>query len=215
MADGGTLFLDEVGEISLKMQVDLLRVLQEKKFYRLGNPKAMGADFRLVSATHRNLEEAVQKRSFRQDFYYRINVIAIDLPPLRERPEDIELLALHFLMRYNRELNKHMTGISGEALEILKSYDWPGNVRELENVIERAVVIGKKRKLVASDLPFADGRVLMKPVAGSLADMEKAHISQMLETQGWNISQTAASLGINRTTLYKKIKKYGLKQPGS
>ena len=215
MADGGTLFLDEVGEISLKMQVDLLRVLQEKKFYRLGNPKAMGADFRLVSATHRNLEEAVQKRSFRQDFYYRINVIAIDLPPLRERPEDIELLALHFLMRYNRELNKHMTGISGEVLEILKSYDWPGNVRELENVIERAVVIGKKRKLVASDLPFADGRVLMKPVAGSLADMEKAHISQMLETQGWNISQTAASLGINRTTLYKKIKKYGLKQPGS
>ena len=215
MADGGTLFLDEVGEISLKMQVDLLRVLEEKAFHRLGNPKPMRTDFRLVSATHRNLEEAVQKRSFRQDFYYRINVIAIDLPPLRERPEDIELLAHHFLMRYNRELNRHMTGITSEALDILKSYDWPGNVRELENVIERAVVIGKKRKLGPSDLPFADGRVFLKPVAGSLADMEKAHIAQMLESRGWNISQTASLLGINRTTLYKKIKKYGLKQPGS
>jgi two-component system response regulator HydG len=212
MAHGGTLFLDEVGDISLKMQVDLLRVLEEKKFYRLGNPKPMSADFRLVSATHRNLEEAVEKRSFRQDFYYRINVITIDVPPLRKRQGDIELLAHYFLRRYNQELNKQVTGIAEEALEALKRYDWPGNVRELENVIERAVVIGKKRKIGPSDLPFEGGRVALRPSGGSLEDVEKAHISEMLRTCDWNISQTATQLGINRTTLYKKIKKYGLGQ---
>jgi len=139
MANGGTLFLDEVGEISPKMQVDLLRVLEEKKFHRLGNPKSITVDFRLVSATHRDLEDAVQKRVFRQDFYYRINVITIAVPPLRERKEDIELLAHQFLGRYSQELNKNVAGISKEALDILTKYEWPGNVRELENVIERAV----------------------------------------------------------------------------
>jgi len=146
MADGGTVFLDEVGEISPKMQVDLLRVLEEKKFYRLGNPKPLTTDFRLISATHRNLEEEVKKGVFRQDFYYRINVITVPIPPLRERTGDIELLAHYFLGRYNQELNRNVTGISKEALDILTSYDWPGNVRELENVIERAVVIGKKTR---------------------------------------------------------------------
>jgi len=216
MAHSGTLFLDEVGEISLKMQVDLLRVLEEKKFYRVGNPKPTSTDFRLVSATHRDLGEAVEKGTFRRDFYYRINVIKLDVPPLRKRPEDIELLAHYFLSRYNQELNKHITGISSEALEVLKSYEWPGNVRELENVIERAVVIGKKRKIGPSDLPFQDGRLMRKPVvAGSLTEVEKAHISEMLEVCEWNISQTATLLGINRTTLYKKIKKYGLKEQSS
>jgi len=213
MANGGTLLLDEVGEISLKMQVDLLRVLEEKKFYRLGNPKPTTADFRLISATHRNLEETVETGAFRQDFYYRINVITIDVPPLRKRERDVELLAHYFLKRYNQELNKQITGISKEALEILQSYDWPGNVRELENVIERAVVIGKKRKIAPADLPFQDARVSRKPVAGSLEEMEKAHIAEMLKACQWNISQTATLLGINRTTLYKKIKKYGLNQP--
>jgi two-component system response regulator HydG len=215
MANGGTLFLDEVGEISPKMQVDLLRVLEEKKFHRLGNPKAMTVDFRLVSATHRDLEEAVHNRVFRQDFFYRINVITISVPPLRERKEDIELLAHHFLGRYGQELNKNITGISKEALDILISYDWPGNIRELENVIERAVVIGKKRKITPADLPFEDARILREPVAGSLEEVQKSHISEMLKGCQWNIARTANLLGINRTTLYKKIKKYGLKQPAS
>ncbi|MBW1744143.1 MAG: sigma-54-dependent Fis family transcriptional regulator, partial [Deltaproteobacteria bacterium] len=129
MADGGTIFLDEVGEISPKMQVDLLRVLEEKKFYRLGNPKPLTADFRLISATHRDLEEEVEKGVFRQDFYYRINVIMVPVPPLKERTGDTELLAHYFLGRYNQELNRNVTGISKEALDILTSYDWPGNVR--------------------------------------------------------------------------------------
>lgn len=212
MANGGTLFLDEVGEISLKMQVDLLRVLQEKTFHRLGNPKPMSADFRLVSATHRDLDEAVEKRAFRQDFYYRINVITIAVPPLRERIEDIELLAHHFLGRFSRELSKDIAGISKKALDIMTSYEWPGNVRELENVIERGVVIGKKRKITPSDLPFQGEGVHRKSMAGSLEEVEKDHISEMLAACEWNISRTAGLLGINRTTLYKKIKKYGLKQ---
>lgn len=215
MAHGGTLFLDEVGEISPKMQVDLLRVLQEKRFHRLGNPNPMTADFRLVSATHRDLNEAVGKRIFRQDFYYRINVITIGVPPLRERREDIELLVRHFLERYSQELNKRITGISKEALDVLTSYEWPGNVRELENVIERAVVIGKKRKVTPSDLPFQGATVPRKSMAGSLEEVEKGHISEMLAACEWNIARTAGLLGINRTTLYKKIKKYGLKQPAS
>ncbi|RLB83938.1 MAG: sigma-54-dependent Fis family transcriptional regulator [Deltaproteobacteria bacterium] len=215
MANGGTLFLDEVGEISPKMQVDLLRVLEEKRFHRLGNPKPVSADFRLVSATHRDLEVAIQKHGFRQDFYYRINVITIAVPPLRERKEDIELLAHHFLMHYSQELNKKVTAISKDALDILTRYDWPGNVRELENVIERAVVIGKKRKITPADLPFQDVSIPRKSVANSLEEVEKKHISEMLRVCGWNIARTASLLGINRTTLYKKIKKYELKQPAS
>ncbi|MDY6988097.1 MAG: sigma-54 dependent transcriptional regulator [Thermodesulfobacteriota bacterium] len=215
MADGGTLFLDEVGEISAKMQVDLLRVFQQKNFYRLGNPKPLAADFRLVSATHRDLAGAVEQRAFRQDFYYRINVITIAVPPLRERKEDIELLALHFLEEFCRELNKDVRGISKEALEIMMTYDWPGNVRELENVIERAVVIGKKHKITPTDLPFQDVGLARKPAVGSLREVEKCHISEMLAACEWNIARTAGLLGINRTTLYKKIKKYGLKQPAS
>jgi len=211
MADGGTVFLDEVGEISPKMQVDLLRVLEEKKFYRLGNPKPLTTDFRLISATHRNLEEEVKKGVFRQDFYYRINVITVPIPPLRERTGDIELLAHYFLGRYNQELNRNVTGISKEALDILTSYDWPGNVRELENVIERAVVIGKKTRVMPLDLPFQAEGLPRRPVTGSLEEMEKNHISEMLRTCGWNIARTAGLLGINRTTLYKKIKKYELK----
>jgi two-component system response regulator HydG len=215
MANGGTLFLDEVGEISPKMQVDLLRVLEQKSFYRLGNPRSMTADFRLISATHTDLGQAVEKRAFRQDFFYRINVITIAVPPLRERKEDIELLALHFLEQYSQELNKDVRGIGKEVLEIMMRYDWPGNVRELENVIERAVVIGKKRKITPADLPFQDGVTVRQPIVGSLEEVEKSHISEMLAACQWNIAQTASLLGINRTTLYKKIKKYGLKQPAS
>ena len=197
------------------MQVDLLRVLEQKSFYRVGNPRPMTADFRLVSATHSDLGQAVEKRAFRQDFYYRINVITIAVPPLRERKEDIELLALHFLEQYSQELNKDVRGIGKGALEMMINYDWPGNVRELENVIERAVVIGKKRKITRADLPFQDGVTVRKPVVGSLEVVEKSHISEMLATCEWNIARTAGLLGINRTTLYKKIKKYGLKQPAS
>ena len=215
MASGGTVFLDEVGEISPKMQVDLLRVLEEKKFYRLGNPKPLSADFRLISATHRDLEKEVGKGEFRQDFYYRINVITIPVPPLRERTGDIELLAHYFLGRYNQELNRNVTGISKEAVEILTGYDWPGNVRELENVIERAVVIGKKTRIMPSDLPFQRKGLPRRPVTGSLEEMEKHHIAEMLSTCGWNIARTAGLLGINRTTLYKKIKKYELQPPVS
>jgi DNA-binding NtrC family response regulator len=175
----------------------------------------MTADFRLISATHTDLARAVEQRDFRQDFYYRINVITIVVPPLRERREDIELLAVHFLEGFCQEFNKHVRGISKEALEMMTRYDWPGNVRELENVIERAVVIGKRQKITPSDLPFQEVGTARKPAAGSLREVEKSHISEMLAACEWNIAQTASLLGINRTTLYKKIKKYGLKQPSS
>ena len=216
LAHGGTLFLDEIGDISLMTQVKLLRVLQERNFRRLGGTDLIELDVRLIAATNRDLLKAVEQHSFRSDLYYRLNVVNIHLPPLRERSGDIPLLAAHFINKYNLEFGKRFSRLEDEALRLMLSYPWPGNVRELENVIERAVVIGQGPELQARHLPFC------APVPGaaageagedqSLEGMEKLHVRTMLERHQWNIARTARVLNIDRTTLHKKIKKFGLER---
>ncbi|MBI4773400.1 MAG: sigma-54-dependent Fis family transcriptional regulator [Deltaproteobacteria bacterium] len=212
VVSGGTLFLDEIGEISTKMQVDLLRVLQEKKITRVGSTQSVEVDFRLISATSRDLEEQLSNRSFREDFYYRINVIEIQIPPLRKRKEDIPLLVNHFLNKFSHETTKHVDHVSREAEMLLKNYDWPGNVRELENAIERAVVLSKSRTLNASDFAFLCAQPTGGSPGRSLFDMERTHIELVMTECDWNISQAAKILGIHRATLHKKINMYGLKR---
>ncbi len=211
MAHGGTLFLDEVGDISMKMQIDLLRVLETHEFTRVGGTASLASDFRVIAATNQDLLDGIRQKTFRQDLYYRLNVVHIQVPPLRERLEDIPLLTHHFLRRYATETNKKIDSIEPAALEAMRRYPWPGNVRELENAVGRAVVVGKGRQLKLTDLPF------MLPVGGaaeaanlSLEEMERQHIARVLTAEGGNISSGAKVLGINRTTLYHKIKKYGL-----
>ncbi len=213
MAHGGTLFLDEIGEIPPKMQVDMLRVLQEKRFHRVGGRRDLHVDFRLISATHRNLRKRVAAEKFRQDFYFRLKVIEIEIPPLRERADDIPLLALHFLHRFRRETGKDVQNIRDDALALLQSYPWPGNVRELENVIERAVVLAKTTQLGKRDFGFLfrNDDTDTEDVPISMKDMEKNHIHKTLKLVHWNISKAATLLEINRVTLHNKIKRYGLK----
>jgi DNA-binding NtrC family response regulator len=207
----GTLFLDEVGTVPLKMQVDLLRVLETKRFHRLGGTDEVEVDFRIIAATNRDLQAAIQKGEFRQDFYYRLNVITLHIPPLRERREDIPLLAQHFLLRYSRETTKSIDTIAGEAMDILKQYTWPGNVRELENAIERAVVICKKRRLGPEEFSFLAPSAPIARRTYSMKDTEIAHLLEVLKEFDWNITRAAEALAINRVTLHKKIKKYGLR----
>jgi DNA-binding NtrC family response regulator len=213
MANTGTLFLDEVGEIPLKMQVDLLRVLEEKKFHRVGGNQEVHSDFRLICATHRDLAKRIQESRFRQDFYYRINVITINEPPLRERVEDNSLLADHFLNRYALETGKKINGISNGALSILETYNWPGNVRELKNVMERAVVICRNDHIGTEELTFLKPRGQTGPADMSLKDVEIAHIKRTLTAHNWNITKTADSLKIDRVTLSRKMKRYGIIKP--
>lgn len=208
---GGTLFLDEVGEISMKMQIDLLRVLEEKRISRVGSRQSIPVDFRLITATSRNLGEAIAADRFREDFFYRINVIQIDVPPLRDRKEDIPLLVNHFLTKYSHETTKQVDHISKDALKMLQRYHWPGNVRELENAIERAVVLTKGRSVGVDDFAFLDVS-LKQTRTGSLLDVEKAYIQQVLEDCDWNITRAAGILDINRVTLHKKIKRYEFKK---
>jgi transcriptional regulator with PAS, ATPase and Fis domain len=148
LAHGGTLFLDEIGEISMRMQIDLLRILEDRVFYRVGGTQPIEADFRVIAASNRNLGEAIKEGIFRKDLYYRLNVISFEMPPLRERKEDIPLMAEHFLHRFSQETNKAVDGISREAMDEMMLYEWPGNVRELENAIERAVVVSKGRNIL-------------------------------------------------------------------
>jgi two-component system response regulator HydG len=214
MAAGGTLFLDEIGDISAKMQVSLLRVLEEKRFQRLGGSQWIDTDFRLVSATHRDLPGLIRQGQFREDFFYRINVIRIEIPPLRNRLEDVPALADHFLERYSRETGKRILGLTQRALGILTAYPWPGNVRELRNVMERAVVLAKGQMIGAEELGFlgADAEPCrLGPM--SLREMEIAHIQATLETCAWNVSRAARQLGIDRATLTRKMKRYRLQRP--
>jgi DNA-binding NtrC family response regulator len=213
LADGGTIFLDEIGDISPKLQVDLLRVLQERSFYRVGGSEEVRVDVRVVAATHVDLQQAVQDGKFRDDLYYRLNVIEIHLPPLRERREDIPLLAQHFLERLTHELGKDIAGISESALRILLDYDWPGNVRELENAIERGIVTCKNQELTDEHLAFLShsgngNRRCSIPVNMTLQEMEKQLIAVTLQRTAHNVKEAAAVLGIDRSTLYEKIKKY-------
>ena len=213
MADGGTLFLDEVGTLSPKTQVELLRVLEAREVTRIGASKPIKVDFRLVCATNQDLEQMVAEGTFRDDLYYRINVVTIHLPALRERKDDIPLLARHFLEKYSLQMNRPFRDISPEALDLMVRYPWPGNIRELANAIERALVVGKPPLVRPEDLPLSmsarDGRGAV-PAGESLAEVEKAHVQTILERTGWNISRAARILDIDRVTLYNKIRKYDL-----
>jgi transcriptional regulator with PAS, ATPase and Fis domain len=213
LAHGGTLFLDEIGDVTAKMQIDLLRVLETKRFTRLGGNQEITSDFRLVCATHKNLEQLVQSGEFREDLYYRINVFSIEVPPLRERTEDILPLAQHFIAAYARAMGKPVRTLSPEARRLLEGYRWPGNVRELENAIERAMVIGKGTTIEPEDLPLrAAPEENLQPPDRSLADVERGHIERVLEELDGNITQAAKVLGIDRATLYNKLKRYGIRR---
>ena len=214
VADGGTLFLDEIGTISLKTQMDLLRVLETKEFCRLGSDTPKKIDFRVICATNQDLEQGVKDSSFREDFYYRVNVFGIYLPPLRERGDDILLLAEHFVDKYATAMAREPHRISSEATRALLAHRWPGNVRELSNAIERAMVVARDNVILPCDLPFdsRDGRD--RPAADSLSEVERRHIALMLERNHWNIKRTAEILQIDRATLYNKIKKDGFKRNG-
>jgi two-component system response regulator HydG len=213
IADGGTLFLDEVGEISQKMQVALLRVLEDKSFQRVGGNQVLTSDFRLISATHRNLEQQISRGEFRRDFYYRINVIFISIPPLREREEDIIPLSEHFLRHFAREAGRPAPVLEAKARRALTAYAWPGNVRELKNVIERAVIVSDGPSLGIDKLTFLSSSGEKPASAHTLAEVEMDHIRRTLEAHGWNITQAAAVLGIDRSTLSRKMKRAGLAPP--
>lgn len=211
MADNGTLFLDEIGEISPKMQVSLLRVLEEKKFQRVGGNQFIDTQFRLISATHRDLKQLIKDGLFREDFFYRINVFSIDIPPLRERVEDIPVLADYFIGCFAAETGKPIEGLTQKALQILCTYQWPGNVRELRNVIERVVVIARGRMVGAEELRFLQDRSdECRFGTMTLKEMEIRHIQATLEACDGNITQAARQLGIDRVTLSRKIKRYEL-----
>lgn len=212
LANGGTLFLDEVGDISMKTQIRLLRVLQEKSFSRLGGTEQIKVDVRLVSATNRDLVAAIEEGSFRSDLYYRLNVVSIQLPPLRERIDDVPLLAAHFINKYNVEFNKKFDRVDRKAMDFMMDYHWPGNVRELENVIERAIVIDQGPQMKVKHLPFCNIESPLTEEPRSLQEVEKSHIEKMLQRNDWNIAKTARLLNIDRSTLHKKIKKFGLER---
>jgi len=214
VADGGTVFLDEISDISLKVQTELLRVLQEKEIVRVGDTMPIKVDFRAIAATNKSLERLVEERLFRPDLYYRLNVFTINLPPLRERREDIPLLANHFLEKFARQMNRPVQRLAPETLELLMRYDWPGNVRELENSIERALLMRREGDLKPEDFPFQlhpSGPLIA--TGRRLEDVERAHIERILAETSWNLSKAARILDIDRTTLYNKIRKYGLREP--
>ncbi len=218
LANGGTLFLDEIGDISPKLQVKLLRALQEGEFERVGGEKTLKVDVRVIAATNKNLEEAIRSNEFRQDLYYRLNVIPIEIPPLRERVDDIPLLADFFLNKYKLQTGKKVQGITEQAMDILMHYAWPGNVRELENVIERGVVLCKGEFIGADSLSYLTGHDDMESPLKMLEDrslqevmdtVEKRLIETVLDQCRGNRSHAARELGLHRSTLMSKLEKYG------
>jgi DNA-binding NtrC family response regulator len=210
MADSGTIFLDEIATISPKMQVELLRVLETKSFIRVGGNKEISSDFRVICATNRDLKNMVEKGLFREDLYYRLNVVNINVPPLRERIEDIPMLVEYFIKKYCHSMNRPVITIDPAALKRLEEFTFPGNIRELENMIERAIVVGNGKKITLKDLPIGSEAVASS--FESLDDLEKNHIQNILTKYNWNISAAAKALKVDRVTLYNKIKKYGLSQ---
>ena len=214
-ADGGTIFLDEIGDISSKVQVELLRVLEEHRVTRVGGSRSIPVDFRVIAATNRNLEERVASGAFREDLYYRLNVVSIEVPPLRTRPEDIPELAEHFLQQICKAMNREPMRFTGEALARLEAYAWPGNARELRNAVERGVVLGQPPAVKAEHLPsYVSPTPATSPFhARSLSELQRHHIEFVLEEVEWNISQAARALDVDRGTLYAKIKKFGISRP--
>jgi two-component system response regulator HydG len=221
LAHRGTIFLDEVGEMSPAIQTKLLRVLQEKEFEPLGSTRTIKVDIRVIAATNKDLPKEVREGRFREDLYYRLNVVPITMPPLRERKEDIPPLADHFLAVYREKNRKPLKGISGKALDLLARYDWPGNIRELENFIERAVIMTKEEMITAVDFPPQIQRLSGEgekggfaiPYGTSLEAMEKELIIKTLAETGGNRTRASEILGINRRTLQNKLKEYGLNTP--
>ena len=210
MADSGTIFLDEIATISSKMQVELLRVLESKSFVRVGGNKEIKSDFRVICATNRDLKAMVDSGVFREDLYYRLNVVNIQVPPLRERTEDIPLLVDYFIKKYCTTMNRPIMTVDPAALKRLEEFPFPGNIRELENMIERAIVVGNGKKITLKDLPIEKAE--STPAFESLDELEKHHVQQILDKYNWNISASAKALKVDRVTLYNKIKKYQLKQ---
>jgi len=212
-ADGGTVFLDEVAELPAPLQVKLLRVLQEKEVRPVGSAKSHAVDVRVIAATNRRLEEAVREGSLRQDLFYRLDVVRVEIPPLRERKADIPALVAHFLHRFNRRFGREVTGIAPAAMAALMAHDFPGNVRELENLLERAYALGVGREITPGDLPSFSARPEAPPAAGelpTLAQAERTLILRALELYGHDKDRAARALGISRRTLYRRLKEYGL-----
>ena len=212
-ADGGTLFLDEIGELSPTIQVKLLRFLQEREFQRLGSNINIHVDVRIISATNRDLEGQVKEGTFREDLFYRLKVVTMALPPLRERKEDLRILINHFIDKFAVENGKHIQGLTAEARDLLLKYDYPGNVRELENILERAVVISRDEYITINDLPFNENtkKILSGPLRESVEELEKQLIVESMEKTRDNQTKAAEILGISERMLRYKLKKYGLK----
>ncbi len=208
IAEGGTVFLDEIGDITLKTQTDLLRVLQERELTRVGGNQTIKVDFRCIAATNKDLEKLIEEGKFRPDLFYRLNVFRIELPPLRDRREDIPPLVDHFVRKFSLAMNKRITRVSPAAMNQLQQQSWLGNVRELENAVERAMVVGQEPELREQDFIFKPQSV-SNGSSKTLEDMERAHILRVVEECGGNQSHAAVVLDIDRVTLYHKLKKYG------
>jgi DNA-binding NtrC family response regulator len=215
LADGGTLFLDEIGDIPLETQVKILRAIEFQEFERLGGKETLKVDVRIISATNQDLEKKINEGTFREDLYYRLNVISLFIPPLRERKKDLLPLVDHFIKKANQKCGKSIKGMTTEVKDIILSYDWPGNVRELENVIERGVVLSRGDAIDKNDLPYF-GLIKSKETISSphltLKDMEMNHILNTLKMTDWNLGKTAEILGIHRNTLRLKMKEYGIEK---
>ena len=209
LAEGGTVFLDEIGDISLKTQTDLLRVLQEREIVRVGGNQTIKVDFRCIAATNKDLEKLIEEGHFRPDLFYRLNVFRIDLPPLRERKDDIPLLVNHFTDKFSQQMNKRITRVAPAAMFVLQQYPWPGNVRELENAVERAMVVAVEPELREQDFILKPRNNNDKAEGKTLEDAEKVHILRVLEECGGNQTRAAEVLDIDRVTLHNKLKKYG------
>lgn len=211
IAEGGTVFLDEIGDISLKTQTDLLRVLQEHEIVRVGSTQAIKVDFRCVAATNRNLEQLIEEGKFRPDLFYRLNVFRIELPPLRDRRDDIPLLVNHFVRKFSLQMNKRINRVAPGAMDLLQQQLWVGNIRELENAVERAMVVAQEPEIREQDFVFKPAS--QSGTSRSLDEIEKAHILRVLESCSWNQTRAAEILDIDRVTLHHKIKRYGWSRP--
>jgi len=214
IAEGGTVFLDEIGDISLKTQTDLLRVLQEHEIVRVGGTQSIKVDFRCVAATNKDLEKAIEEGKFRPDLYYRLNVFRIELPPLRDRREDIPMLVNYFVQKFSLQMSKKITRVSPTAMNLLQQQPWSGNVRELENAVERAMVVAQEPEIRESDFVFKAASV-PNGVPRSLDEIERAHILRTLESVNWNQTRAAEILNIDRVTLHHKLKRYGWSKPAA
>lgn len=214
MADQGTLFLDEIGDMTLGLQAKILKVIENGEVLPIGDTKSKYVDVRIIAATNKDLEDQIKKGLFREDLYYRLNVIEVTIPSLRERKEDIRVLVQHFIEKYNRENKKNVTGITDEAMEILNGYSWPGNIRELRNVIERAVVLAGNDKIGVEELPgkirTQEGTKGTETLKDRLDYFEEKIIKDALEASNWNKDEAAKRLGVDLATLYRKIKKLGI-----